>query len=51
VVKDWGRIGGGGEDRERVDENRQKEQLGGRIMDCSTRNGGKVKGVRTGIRK
>jgi hypothetical protein len=28
-----------------------KEQLGGKTMGCSTGKGGKVKGVRLGIRK
>jgi hypothetical protein len=51
MVTGWWRIGGRGEDGERVDEKGQKEQLGGRTMDCSTGKGGKVKGVRLGIRK
>jgi hypothetical protein len=46
VVRGWG-----GEHWERVDEKGQKESLGGRTMDCSTGQGGKVKGVRIGIRK
>jgi hypothetical protein len=36
---------------ERVDEKGQKEFLGGKTMGCSTRKGGKVKGVRIGTRK
>jgi hypothetical protein len=53
-VTGWRRIGGRGEDRERVDESDekgQKEYLGGRTMGCSIRKGGKVKGVRIGLRK
>jgi hypothetical protein len=34
-----------------VDERGQKEYFGGRTMDCRTRKGEKVKGVRIGIRK
>jgi hypothetical protein len=34
-----------------VDEKRQKEQLGERTIDCRTREGGKEKKVRIGIRK
>jgi hypothetical protein len=44
-------LGGGGEDRERVEEKGQKEQLGGRTLDCSTREGGRVKRMRIGIRE
>jgi hypothetical protein len=33
----WGRIAGGGEDGERVDKRGQKEELGGRTMDCRRR--------------
>jgi hypothetical protein len=51
VLIDWGRIGGGGEDTEGVDEKKQKELLGGRTLDCSTEEGEKVNGVRIGIRK
>jgi hypothetical protein len=36
---------------ERVDEKEQKERLGGRTMDCSKGDRGKVKRVRTGIRE
>jgi hypothetical protein len=36
---------------ERVDEKRQKEYLGGRKMDCSIIEGGRVKKVRIGTRK
>jgi hypothetical protein len=36
--------------RVRVNEKRQKELLGGRTMDCSTGEGGKVKRVRIRIR-
>jgi hypothetical protein len=42
---------GGGNDGYRVDGKGQKEYLGGRTMDCSTRKGGKVKGVLIGVRK
>jgi hypothetical protein len=34
---------------ERVDEKRQKEELEGRTMDCSTGEGGRVKRVRIRI--
>jgi hypothetical protein len=34
--------------RERVEEKGQKESLGGRTMDCSIGEGGKVKRVRIG---
>jgi hypothetical protein len=36
---------------ERVDNQRQKEYLGGRTMDCSTGEREKAKGIRRGIRK
>jgi hypothetical protein len=35
----------------RVDENGQEEYLGGRAIDCSTGEGGKVERVRIGIRE
>jgi hypothetical protein len=34
-----------------LDENGQKEYLGGKTMDCSIGKGEKVKGVTIGIRK
>jgi hypothetical protein len=42
---------GGGEDGGRVNEKGQKEYLGGKTMDCSAGEEGKLKGVRIEIRK
>jgi hypothetical protein len=51
VVTGWGRIGGEGETGERVDKKGQKESLGGRRMDCSTGEGGNMKGVGIGMKR
>jgi hypothetical protein len=46
-----GKDRGGDEDKGRVWIRRGRKLLGRRTMDCSTRKGEKVKGVRIGIRK
>jgi hypothetical protein len=51
VLTCWGRIGGGGEGRGREWMRKGRKRSWGRTMDCHTRQGGKVKGVRIGIRK
>jgi hypothetical protein len=50
LVTGLGRMRGKGGGK-RVDENGQNELLGRKAMDFSTREGGRVKGVRVGMRQ
>jgi hypothetical protein len=52
LVTGWGRMKGEGEGwRKRVDEKGQNELLERGAMDFSTEEGGRVKGMRIGVRK
>jgi hypothetical protein len=52
VVTGWGRMGGEGEGwGKRVGKKGKNELLGRGAMDFSTREGGRVKGMRVGMRR